>query len=164
MRTTIVSTTKLRNYQRFIFIMDAIIFIGLASFLMYSYSIDDTWNVLLLPVLIYLHFHMYFPMFLKLKDVSYDESSVYYNKKGYEIQVPFVDVLSIELKSLIGIYGIKLISPSQGEKEIYFKASVWYPFNFQKKDEIVDELRKRINRYKRALPENYLPGLPSYRI
>lgn len=112
MRTTVVSTTKLRNYQRFIFIMDAIIFIGLASFLMYSYLVDGTWNVLLLPATIYLQFHLYFPMFLKLKDVSYDESSVYYNKK----------------------------------------------------DEIEDELRKRINRYKRALPENYLPGLPSYRI
>jgi hypothetical protein len=107
---------------------------------------------------------MYYPMFLKLKNVSYDDGSIYYSKKGYEIQVPFEDILSIELQSLTGIYGIKLISPSQGEKEIYFKASAWYPFNFQKKDEVVDELRQKINRYKRMLPEQNFSVLPGYRI
>ena len=105
---------------------------------------------------------MYYPMFLKLKNVSYDDSSIYYSKERYEIPAPFEDILSIELQSVTGFCAIKLLNPSQGEKEIYFKASAWYPFNFQKKDEVVDELRQKINRYKRTLPEQNFSALPSY--
>lgn len=107
---------------------------------------------------------MFYPMFLKLKNVSYDDSSIYYSENSYEIQVAFEDIQSIELQSVTGIYGIKLMNPSQGEKEIYFKASAWYPFNFQKKDEVVDELRQKINWYKRKLPEQNYSALPSYRL
>jgi hypothetical protein len=78
--------------------------------------------------------------------------------------VPFEDIKSVELQSLTGIYSIKLLKASHGRKEVYFKASVFYPFNFQKKDEIVEELRKKIDRYKRTLPEKNLSALPSYRL
>jgi hypothetical protein len=164
MRTTIISTSKLRNYKRFIFILDAGILVCLVVFLFYIHSIEGKWHGYFLPIIIYLQFHMFYPMFLKLKNVSYDDSSIYYSKEGYEIQVPFEDILSIELRSVTGIYGIKLINPSQGEKEIYFKTSAWYPFNFQKKDEVVDELRQKINRHKRTLPEQNFSALPSYRL
>lgn len=164
MRTTIISTSKLRNYKRFIFTLDAGILVCMVIFLFYIQSIEGKWHGYIIPILIYLQFHMFYPMFLKLKNVSYDDSSIYYSKEGYEIQVPFEDILSIELRSVTGIYGIKLINPSQGEKEIYFKASAWYPFNFQKKDEVVDELRQMISRHKRTLPEQNFSALPSYRL
>jgi hypothetical protein len=164
MRTTIISTSKLRIYKRLIFILDGCILVCILVFLFYGHANQGKLHRYLVPILIYLQSHMYYPMFLKLKNVSYDDGSIYYSKEGYEIQVPFEDILSIELQSLTGIYGIKLISPSQGEKEIYFKASAWYPFNFQKKDEVVDELRQKINRYKRMLPEQNFSVLPSYRI
>lgn len=164
MRTTIISTTKLRNYKRFIFILDAGILASLVVFLFYVHSNEGKWHGYLVPIIIYLQFHMFYPMFLKLKNVSYDDSSIYYSENSYEIQVAFEDIQSIELQSVTGIYGIKLMNPSQGEKEIYFKASAWYPFNFQKKDEVVDELRQKINWYKRKLPEQNYSALPSYRL
>ena len=72
-------------------------------------------------------------MFLQLKNVSYDDSSIYYNKKEYEVQVPFEDIASIEIKSITGIYGIKLFNPSQGRSEIFFKTSLWYPSILKRK-------------------------------
>lgn len=101
-------------------------------------------------------------MFLQLKNVSYDDSSIYYNKKEYEVQVPFEDIASIEIKSITGIYGIKLFNPSQGRSEIFFKTSLWYPFNFKKKDDMINELRDKIDAYQRALPGMIFKGLPSY--
>ena len=164
MRTTIVSTSKLKKYRIIVIIIDALILISFISYALYVHFQGGHWTLSALPVIIYLQFHMYYGLFLKLKNVSYDGSSIYYDKKGYEVQVPFEDILSIEIKSLTGIYGIRLLHPSQGEKEIYFKTSLWYPLNFKKKDEMVNELRDKIDRYKITLPEQHFSVLPSYRL
>lgn len=136
----------------------------LMVFLLYSFSIGAKWTNYVIPIMIYLQAHIYYGLFLNLKYVSYDEGSIYYNEDDYEVQVPFEEIRSIELQSITGIYSIKLLLRSQGRTEIYFKASLWYPFNFQKKDEIVEELRNKIDRYKRTLPEKNLSVLPSYRL
>ena len=93
------------------------------------------------------------PAIIKIKSISYDESSIYYNKKEYEVQVPFEDVRDIEIKTISGIYKINLYAPSQDGSSIMFKTSLGYPFNFKKQDEKVNELRDRIDRFKRTLPE-----------
>lgn len=164
MRTTIVSTSKLREYRRFIFVLDGLVMLSLIGFLVYTYSTGSKWTNYVIPIMIYLQAHIYYGLFLNLKDVSYDEGSIYYNEDGYQAQVLFGEIRSIELQSITGIYGIKLYHRSQGRRDIYFKASLWYPFNFQKKDEIVEELRNKIDRYKRTLPEKNLSALPSYRL
>ena len=56
-------------------------------------------------------------------------------------------IKSIEIKSVTGIYGIYLFSPSQDRNEIFFKPSLWYPFNFKKKDKMIEELRDKIDTY-----------------
>ena len=164
MRTTVVSTSKLKTYRRIVFMVDGIILLAILTLVWMINKEGEDWTSIMLPILVYLQFHMYYPMFLKLRNVSYDESSVYCDKEGYEVQVPFEDIVSIEIKSLTGIYAIILADPIQGEKLIFFKASVWYPFNFQKKDEVVEELRKKIDRYKRTMPEHNFAGLPSYNL
>jgi len=103
-------------------------------------------------------------LLLRLRNISYDTSSVYYEKDGFEVQIPFEDIKDIEIKTLTGIYTINLYRPAQDGKAISFKMSLWYPFNFKKQDEIVNELRDRIDRYKRTLTEQHFEGLPSYRI
>ncbi len=103
-------------------------------------------------------------MLLSLKNISYDASSVYYEKEGFEVQIPFEDIKDIEIKTLTGIYTINLYRPAQDGKEISFKMSLWYPLNFKKQDEIVNKLRDRIERYKRTLPEKNLAGLSSFSI
>ena len=164
MRTTILSTSNLKNYRTTIIVIDSLILMSVV-YLMISmlHAGEGILSSLVIPVQ-YLVFHMYYPMFLKLKNISYDNSSIYYNKKGYEVQVPFEEIRSIEIKSLTGIYGIHLFTPSQGESIIYFKASAWYPFNFRKRDEMVNELRDKIDNYKRRLSSHYSEPLPGRRI
>ncbi len=164
MRTTIVSTSKLKTYRTIVFAIDGIFLLSILALVWMMNNDGANWISTVIPILVYLQFHIFFPMFLKLRNVAYDESSVYFNKKGYEVQVPFEDILSIEIKSVTGIYAINLANPVQGEKQIFFKASVWYPFNFQKKDEVINDLRDKIDRYKRTLPEQNYTGLSSYKI
>ena len=164
MRTSIVSTSKLKKYRTIVIIIDALFLLSLIINFIYTYSQGGHWTTFTMPFIIYLQFHIYYGLFLNLKNVSYDDSSIYYDKKGYEVQVPFEDILSIEIKSLTGIYGIRLLHSSQGDKEILFKTSLWYPLNFKKKDEMVNELRDKIDRYKITLPEQHFSVLPSYRL
>lgn len=164
MRTTIVSTSNLRNYRTIVIIIDALILMVLLGYAINNYTAGERITKSFLPFVFYLGWHFYYPMFLKLKNVSYDESSIYYNKKGYEVQIPFEEIKSIDIKSTTGIYGINLYTPSQGEKEIYFKTSLWYPLNFKKKDEMVNELRDKIDAYKRSLPGKNMESLSSYNL
>jgi hypothetical protein len=104
------------------------------------------------------------PAIIKIKNVSYDDSSVYYDRNGFEVQIPFEDIQDIELKTISGIYKIKLFDPSQDGSFIMFKTSLWYPFNFRRQDEKVNELRNNIDKYKKTLPEKNFAGLPSFQI
>ena len=161
---TIVSTSNLKTYRIALIVFDIVILLCLLGFNYYRHSIGERFFDSSLPLLIYLIFHMYYPMFLKLKNVSHDESSVYYDKNGFEVQIPFEDIKDIEIKTLSGVYKINLYMPSQDGKSISFKTSLCDPFNFKKQDEKVNELRDRIDRYKRTMPEKNLAGLSSYSI
>ena len=162
MRTTIVSTAKLKNYRTVVFIIDGIVLISIIFLVFYMYAKGGHFISSIMPFIIYLQFHIYYGLFLKLKNVSYDDSSVYYNRKGYEVQVPFENIKSIEIKSVTGVYSISLFVPSHGQTEILFKASLWYPLNFQKKDALVNDLRDKVDLYQRAMPGKIFKGLPSY--
>ena len=164
MRITIVSTSKLKVYKTIIIILDVAALLCLLGIMYYRLRTGDKVFGSSFPVILYLTLHIYYPMFLRLKNVSYDESSIYYNKKGYEVQLPFEDIKEIRLQSLTGIYGILLYTPSQGEKEIYFKTSLWYPLNFKKKDDMINELRDKIDAYKRSIPGKNMDSLSSYNL
>lgn len=97
----------------------------------------------------------------KLKTISYDDSSVYYEKDDYEVQIPFEDIKNIELNQG---WAINLYRPTQDGDCIKFIPSVWYPFNFRKKEVAINKLRDKIDQYKRTLPEKNIEGLPSYKI
>jgi hypothetical protein len=101
---------------------------------------------------------------LNLKSISYDDSSVYYEKDGFEVQVPFEEIKDIEIKTLTGIYVINLYRPAQDGDKIWFKTSLKYPLNFKKKDAEVNVLRHKIERYKRSLPQKNYNQLSSYTI
>jgi hypothetical protein len=101
---------------------------------------------------------------LRLKNISYDESSVYYEKEGFEVQIPFEDIKNIEIKTLTGVYSINLFRPSQDGTSIPFKLSLWYPLNFKKQDEKVNVLRDKIFNFKRQLGAQYGEQLPSRNI
>ncbi|MDZ7606740.1 MAG: hypothetical protein U5K79_14385 [Cyclobacteriaceae bacterium] len=100
----------------------------------------------------------------RLKNVSFDQGAVYYERDGFEVQIPFDEIKNIDIMTLDGIYKINLFQPNQDGKAIHFKTSLWYPLNFKRQDEKVNELRAMIEKYKRSLPPIYAEQLPGRRI
>lgn len=161
MRTTIVSTTKLMTYKLITLAFVAVITLAVVIFAIMSIiRYDEYYQLLMVPLYVMLAYKA-IPAVINIKNVSYDESSVYYDKNGYEVQIPFEDIRDIEIKTISGIYIINLYRPSQDGNSIMFKTSLWYPFNFKREDEKVNDLRDRIDRYKRTMPERNLEGLSS---
>ncbi len=163
-RTTTVSTSQLRKYKTIIIALNSLILSVFISLLIYNKFFCGQIDGLPGYLSIFLAFNIFTQLVFRLKNVSYDESSVYYTRKGYEVQIPFEEIKSIDIETPTGIYGIKLYVPSQNGKEIFFKTSLWYPLNFKKKDEQVDELRSKIDTYKRSIAETNMAELPSYNI
>jgi len=164
MRTTIVSTSKLKSYKIIALTIVSVITLSVLAFGLISVlKFGDYYQLFIIPVYIMIAYRA-IPAIIRIKSISYDDSSIYYKKDGYEVQVPFEDVKEIEIKTISGIYKINLYSPSQDGKSILFKTSLWYPFNFKKQDEKVNKLRDKIDRYKRTLPEKNFAGLSSYNL
>ena len=164
MRTTIVSTSKIKTYKIVaLSIFSAITLLVVGGALYRSIGFEEYNSLFVVPIYIMFAYKA-IPAIVKIKNVSYDDSSVYYDKKGFEVQIPFEDIRDIKIKTISGIYKINLYSPTQDGSVIMFKTSLWYPFNFKKQDEKVNELRDRIDPYKRTHSEKNLAGLPSYQI
>jgi hypothetical protein len=160
MRTTIVSTSKMKAFKNiyYVFIICGnMLFLGIILPLIIRQ--ENYIQLLFLPILWYFSFRALQDL-KNMKTVFYDESSVYYEKDGYEVQIPFEDIKNIELNKG---WGINLYRPTQDGDRIRFTPSVWYPFNFRKKEEEINKLRDKIDRYKETLPEKNLEGLPGYR-
>lgn len=164
MRTTIVSTSKLKSYKIIALTLVSAITLAVLSFGLVSVIKHSEFHLLLIVPPYIIMAYKAIPAIVKIKNISYDDSSVFYDKNGFEVQIPFEDIKDIEIKTISGIYTINLYTPSQDGKSIMFKTSLWYPLNFKKQDEKVNELRDRIDRYKRTLPEKNFSGLPSYNI
>ena len=164
MRKTIVSTSKLKTYKVIALTLVSVITLGILAYVLISIFRYEQYGATLTAPFYIMFAYKVIPTIIKVKNVSYDESSVYYDKNGFEVQIPFEDIKDIEIKTISGIYTINLYLPSQDGTSIMFKTSLWYPFNFKKQDEKVNELRDRIDRYKRNLPEKNFAGLSSYSI
>jgi len=164
MRTTIVSTSKLKSYKVIALTLVSAITLAILAFALIGIvKYDEYYQLLYAPLYIMLAFKA-IPAIIKIKNVSYDESSVFYDKGGFEVQIPFEDIKDIEIKTISGIYTINLYMPSQDGTSIMFKTSLWYPFNFKKQDEKVNGLRDKIVRYKKQIRAHYHEELPGRRI
>lgn len=164
MRTTVVSTSKLKTSKILgIAITISLLIVILATSISQIISGRIIEGITMPVVWIYVAVKS-FSMISNLKSISYDDSSVYYQKDGFEVQIPFEDIKDIEIKTLTGIYVINLYRPAQDGDKIWFKTSMKYPFNFKKKDAEVNVLRDKIERYKRSLPEKNYHQLSSYNI
>jgi len=162
MRTELISSSRLRVYR--ILILSLVILASIAAlafaFIPFSGSNKSSTYIVLLPFAWYFSFRAV-RQAKKYKTISYDDSSIYYEKDGYEVQIPFEDIKSIELYRG---WSINLYRPTQDGDRIMFLASLWYPLNFRKKDAEIDKLRDKIDRYKRTMPERNIEGLSSRHI
>jgi hypothetical protein len=164
MRTTIVSTSKLKTYKIILIsIMSAILLLFTAFFIRALITMADFYVMLNFPVYGFLMYKL-MKHINKIKNISFDDSSLYYIKDDYEVQIPFEDIKDIEIKTLDGLYEIQFYNPTQDGERIFFKTSLWYPLNFKKQDELVNVLRDKIDSYKRTMPEKNFAGLSSYNI
>ena len=164
MRTTIVSTSRLKTNK----IIGTIVLATISSFIIYTaiklVMLGRIIEGSTMPIIWIYIIIKSFKLLRSLKNISYDDSSIYYERDGYEVQIPFEEVKNIEIKTLTGIYTINLYGKSQDGDKISFRTSMWYPFNFKKQDENVNLLRDKIDHYKRTLTEKNLVGLSSYNI
>ncbi len=164
MRTTIVSTSKLNLYKIILVMIMALVLLILGVFLVRAIFYNEDFYMLFnLPVYGFLVFKVA-KHINKIKNISYDDSSIYYTKDNYEVQIPFEDIKSIDIKSLDGVYEIKFYNLTPDGEKLFFKTSLWYPLNFQRQDDKVNDLRDKIDRYKRTLPGYNLNELPSYNL
>jgi hypothetical protein len=164
MRTTVVSTSKLKISKTIGILIIVMLFFLMTGTTIMKLLNGQTISGILIIIVWAVILYKAIKLVWSLKNISYDDSSVYYEKAGFEVQIPFEEIRDIEIKTLTGIYTINLHTTSQDGEKISFKTSMWYPLNFKKKDAEVNELRDKIDRYKRTLPEKNFEGLPSYKI
>jgi hypothetical protein len=77
--------------------------------------------------------------------VEFDDEFLYVILKDQDILIPLENIKEVDIKTVGGVYEVELFQPEQLGKKFYFKPSLLYPFNFKKKDALVNVLRKNIN-------------------
>ncbi|MEL7147632.1 MAG: hypothetical protein AAFO69_14750 [Bacteroidota bacterium] len=103
-----------------------------------------------------------------MKEISYDESSLYVKEEEFEVQIPFYRIKSVELISLDGVYKFTLRDTDQFGDTVYCKPSIWYPFTYKKVDRELQHLRTRIEKvtqqYWQSKQQEGAPGLPTMNV
>jgi hypothetical protein len=85
----------------------------------------------------------------KVFHVEFDDEFLYLIRKEADVLIPLQNIKDIELKTMGGLYQIKLHHPEAVGDLIYYKPSLLYPFNFKSKDRIADILRHKVELAKR---------------
>jgi signal transduction histidine kinase len=78
--------------------------------------------------------------------VEFDEEFLFVILKGQDILIPLENIKDVDIKTLGGVYEVELYQAEQLGKKFYFKPSLLYPFNYKKKDDQVNILRRNIDR------------------
>ncbi|MGB3467352.1 MAG: hypothetical protein WBA74_18860 [Cyclobacteriaceae bacterium] len=123
--------------------------IGLSMIAMYGYYFYRIWKGMKL-----------------LKEVSYDDRSLYVKEKDFEIEIPLYRIKEVTLFSIDGIYKFELIDNDQFGNTVFCKPSIWYPFTYKRVDEELRQIRKNIAKVKeeywkarQATTDPALPGM-----
>lgn len=160
MRTKILSTGRLNVYK----IVNLIIWLLFLAVIIFNLLGTED------PSLIEYYWFIYWGVLfvlsyvrrtLKLRNIEYDDDNIYIVDKAQEVVIPFISVKKIKLQSLDGVHSIFLSEHLGLGKEIWFKSSLWYPFNFKKVDEEVYRLQLKIEKVKSKHYENPITSLPS---
>jgi hypothetical protein len=77
--------------------------------------------------------------------VEFDEKYLYVILPSQDMLIPLENIKEVEIKTLGGVYEVELYTAEQLGKKFYFKPSLLYPFNYKRKDDLVNVLRKYIN-------------------
>jgi hypothetical protein len=153
-RITNLSTRYLMLYKNGVLV----IMIGVIALFLYralfvrlsSLGISLIWSYII---------YKYIQINRKVFHVEFDDEFLYLIQKEADILIPLQNIKDVQLKTMGGLYEIKLYSPEIVGDLIYYKPSLLYPFNFKAKDAIANVLRSKIEKAKRkreVLPSNAL--------
>ena len=84
----------------------------------------------------------------KLYRVEFDNDFLYVLLGNQDMVIPLENIESVEISTVGGVYKINLFNSEQLGNHFYFKMSLFYPLNYRSKDELVNVLRKNIDRAK----------------
>jgi signal transduction histidine kinase len=94
---------------------------------------------------IFFFIYLWFRMNRNVHRVEFDEEYLYVILRGQDLLIPLENIKEVDIKSLGGVYEVELYAPEQLGTKFYFKPSLLYPFNYKRKDDLVNVLRKYIN-------------------
>jgi hypothetical protein len=86
----------------------------------------------------------------KTLKVEFDEEYLYIIEDEADTLVPLSNIKSVRLRSFFGVFDVTFHHPEKWGDSIYFKPSLMYPLNFARKDELVDLLRRNIEKARRT--------------
>ena|SRR5688572_676418 len=129
------------------------IYIALCVGIIYSYLqhggnfVDWTLGIVNAGFFVYF-FYRLMKMTAQLYRVEFDNDFLYVLLKNQDMVIPLENIESVEISTIGGVYKINLYTPEQLGKHFYFKMSLFYPLNYPSKDELVNVLRRNIDRAK----------------
>jgi len=148
-------TTRTFNIYR-VSILIFMIVLGAMYMIMGAYNGGWIGLVIYAPFTAYL-FHKFFTgTYSKIKEVSYDDKSLFVKEKGYEVQIPFHQVKDVEIVSLDGLYKFHLRRADQFGKEVVCKPSIWYPLNYKRVDKELNRIRSLVRKAHREYTDTEL--------
>jgi hypothetical protein len=141
-----LSTRYLGFYKNSVLVL----LVGLMSFFLYAAVqafIEDRLYVSPVTTSLYFGFLTYgwIRINRNVHRVEFDEEYLYVILRGQDILIPLENIKEVDIKTLGGVYEVELYNAEQLGKKFYFKPSLLYPFNYNKKDVLVNVLRKNIN-------------------
>jgi hypothetical protein len=140
------------RYLTFYKISVLVLLIGLAAFFGF-HSISEFGSLPIVSFYFLFLIYGWIRINRNVHRVEFDDEFLYVILKGQDIVIPLENIKEVDIKSLGGVYEVELFTAEQLGKKFYFKPSLLYPFNFKKKDALVNVLRSNINRaLKKGIP------------
>lgn len=159
MRSRVLSTRKIKLYQAVNLVLWIVLLILIITG---ATRTSGLFEAFAWPIYWLLGFYFIFlKRTLKLRNIEYDDQNIYIEQQGQEVIIPFLEVKDIKLQSVTGVHTVFLYREIVPNKEIWFKSSLWYPFNFKKVDDEVYKLLRKIERAKAQIQDTSITGLPS---
>lgn len=156
MKQHIISTKRLRLYKAVVYLLSILVAFAFFYFSFHRYLKEEYFGAVFYALEGLFLFIFFYLRTSKLQSIAYDQENLYVQQKNQELIIPFTEIKKIKLTSLTGVHNIYLYSDLGLGKEILFKSSLWYPFNYNKVDDQVYELQKLIDNAKATYkPENF---------
>ncbi|MBL3657078.1 hypothetical protein [Fulvivirga sediminis] len=151
METRVLSSSKVRYYIA----LNLSLWVVLLLTMIYASIKAETTIGFLLFNLTYFSLFFYKIFILRtarLKSIRFNKHFLYIEERNCPIKLPLTEVRNVELRNFTGVHVIHLDRDFGFGKEIYFKTSLWYPFNYKKVNKDLFLFKKMVHDSKYEIP------------